>query len=218
MRVLEHELARHDANRAGDRARLARRSRAPARRCSTRPRPRRRPSRRSAGLTSRVSISSRHMTSEAIADPPGLSMRTTIARMDGSMRTLRTHASNVSEPSDLAARRIERALAARDRADRVEQRDARSGADRARTTRSRAGRCRRRSGASPAPAARRRSDLRSRAHRRARPSSLPRPGYGPVDRLAHVGVRLLAALGDRVDELVEPVLVERARSSRGAPA
>ena len=38
------------------------------------------------------------MTSEAIADPPGLSMRMTMARIVLSARTLRTHSTNVSDP------------------------------------------------------------------------------------------------------------------------
>jgi len=41
------------------------------------------------GLTARVSIISRQMMSEAIADPPGLSTRSTIALIDSSARALR---------------------------------------------------------------------------------------------------------------------------------
>ena len=51
------------------------------------------------GFMSRVSISSRQITSEAIADPPGLSMRTTIARTVESTRTLRSQSTKVSEPT-----------------------------------------------------------------------------------------------------------------------
>jgi len=52
-------------------------------------------------LTARASISSRHITSEAIAEPPGLSMRTTMARIDESSRTFFTHCLKVSEPMTL---------------------------------------------------------------------------------------------------------------------
>ncbi len=51
------------------------------------------------GFTARVSINSRQMTSEAIAEPPGLSMRMTTARMELSARTFRSHSTKVSEPS-----------------------------------------------------------------------------------------------------------------------
>ena len=50
------------------------------------------------GLRSRVSMISRQMTSEAIADPPGLSMRRTIARIELSARALRKYSTIVSDP------------------------------------------------------------------------------------------------------------------------
>jgi hypothetical protein len=45
-----------------------------------------------------VSITSRQTTSDAIADPPGLSMRRTIALMESSARALRMYSTIVSDP------------------------------------------------------------------------------------------------------------------------
>ena len=50
------------------------------------------------GFFSRVSMTSRQITSEAIADPPGLSMRITTARTESSARALRKYSTIVSEP------------------------------------------------------------------------------------------------------------------------
>ena len=51
------------------------------------------------GFASRVIISSRQMTSEATDDPPGLSTRITIARIDSSSRICRICSTIVSEPT-----------------------------------------------------------------------------------------------------------------------
>ena len=51
------------------------------------------------GFASRVIISSRQMTSEATDDPPGLSTRITMARIDSSSRICRICSTIVSEPT-----------------------------------------------------------------------------------------------------------------------
>jgi hypothetical protein len=50
-------------------------------------------------LVSRVIISSRQITSDAIDDPPGLSTRSTIALIESSSRTRRICSTTVSEPT-----------------------------------------------------------------------------------------------------------------------
>ena len=64
------------------------------------------------------------MTSEAIADPPGLSMRTTMARIDGIHAHLAQPLARTSPTRRPAAGTVERALAAGNRARGVQQRDA----------------------------------------------------------------------------------------------
>ena len=78
------------------------RSRAPASRCSTRPTPRDPTSRRRAAVTGSLrasTISSRQITSEATDEPPGLSIRSTIALIVSSSLTRRICSTMVSDPT-----------------------------------------------------------------------------------------------------------------------
>jgi hypothetical protein len=48
----------------------------------------------------RAIVSSRQIASEAVAEPPGLSIRRTIARIDESRRACRMYSVSVSDPAD----------------------------------------------------------------------------------------------------------------------
>ena len=71
-------------------------------------------------------ISSRQMASDAAADPPGLSMRRTIARSDAIPPRLADRLDERFRTDDRAVQRIVAALTADDRAGGVNHRDART--------------------------------------------------------------------------------------------
>ena len=75
------------------------------------------------GFALRVSMTSRQITSDAMADPPGLSIRSTIALMELSARALRRYSTSVSEPATWPLRRVVVARAGADEADGVDDRD-----------------------------------------------------------------------------------------------
>ena len=52
------------------------------------------------GFSCFASINSRQMASDALADPPGLSMRSTMARTDESFLAARMASTSVSDPID----------------------------------------------------------------------------------------------------------------------